>query len=120
MQDFYNATRKEITMVRGDTLSFLFQVQGLDGTEPTGIFFTCREKPANEDFYFQRTLGEGITQVGYDEETDTVTYCVRVRPDQTENLVAGRYYYDLELDANDDVLTLMKGRLNIEWDVTRR
>lgn len=119
MDDFYNAIRKEITMIKGDTLAFNFQVQGLGGSEPTGIYFTCREKPESEAYYFQRSLAEGITLETYEAETDTATYSVRVRPEQTENLVAGRYYYDLELAVDDDVFTLMKGRFNVDWDVTR-
>lgn len=119
MDAFYNAIRKEINMVKGDTLAFNFQLQGLGGAEPTNITFTCREKPESESFYFQRTLASGITQIDYDQESDTATYCVRVRPDETAELTAGRYYYDLELNVNGDVLTLMKGRLTLDWDVSR-
>lgn len=119
MDAFYNAIRKEITMIKGDTLAFNFQVQGLDGAEPVNIFFTCREKPESENFYFQRSLVHGITRIDYDAETDTATYSVRVRPDETASLTAGRYYYDLQMNVDDDILTLMKGRLNIDWEVTR-
>ena len=119
MDNFYNAIRKELTMIKGDTLAFNFQVQGLDGATPTGIYFTCREKPESETFYFQRSLAEGITRVAYDAETDTATYSVRVRPDNTADLTAGRYYYDLQMTVNEDILTFMKGRINIEWQVTR-
>lgn len=119
MDAFYNAIRKELTMIKGDTLAFNFQVQGLDGAEPASIYFTCREKPESESFYFQRSLGNGVNLVSYDAETDTATYSVRVRPDETADLTAGRYYYDLQMNVNRDILTLMKGRLNIEWEVTR-
>ena len=119
MDNFYNAIRKEITMIKGDTLAFNFQVQGLGGATPASIYFTCREKPESQNYYFQRSLGNGITRVDYDAETDTATYSVRVRPDNTDDLTAGRYYYDLQMTVENDVLTLMKGRLNIEWDVTR-
>jgi hypothetical protein len=119
MDKWNNAVRQEITMTKGDTLAFNFQVQGLGGVTPTGIYFTCREKPESETFYFQRLLGNGVTLLSYDAETDTNTYGVRVRPDQTENLSAGRYFYDLQMRVDDDVLTLMKGHINIEWDVTR-
>ena len=119
MEDFYNAVRKEIIMVKGDTLAFNFQLQGLAGATPQAIFFTCREKPESESYYFQRSLNNGINLVSYDAQTDTATYSVRVRPDETENLTAGRYFYDLQLGVNSDILTLMKGRIIIEWDVTR-
>lgn len=119
MESFYNAVRKEITMIKGDTMAFNFQVQGLDGLVPSNIFFTCREKPESENYYFQRSIGNGVNQVSYDAETDTVTYSVRVRPDETADLTAGRYYYDLQMNVDQDILTLMKGRINIEWEVTR-
>ena len=119
MDNFYNAIRKEITMVKGDTLAFNFQVQGLDGATPASIYFTCREKPESENYYFQRSLSNGITLIDRDAESDTNTYSVRVRPEETEELSAGRYFYDLQMTVENDVLTLMKGRINIEWDVTR-
>ena len=119
MDDFYNAIKKELTMIKGDTLAFNFQVQGLSGSIPTNIYFTCREKPEDENYYFQCLVGNGITLLSYDAESDTNTYSVRVRPDKTEELTVGRYFYDLQMKVNHDTLTLMKGRLNIDWDVTR-
>lgn len=119
MQTFYNAIKKEIEMVRGDSMAFNFQIAGLAGMPIVDIYFTCKDKPLDEEFYFQQSYtGGGITLQNYDEETDTGTYCVRVRPDQTKNLDPARYYYDLELVAGSDVLTLMKGRLTIDYDVT--
>lgn len=119
MQTFYNAIKKEIEMVKGDSMAFNFQLAGLSGMEVKEISFTCKDKPSDEEFYFKQTLtGGGISLQGYDEETDTATYCVRVRPDQTRNIEPARYYYDLELQVGDDVLTLMKGRLTLDYDVT--
>lgn len=119
MDAFYNAIRKELTMIKGDTLAFNFQLQGLGGVDPATIYMTCREKPESESYYFQRALSNGVNRIDYDSETDTLTYSVRVRPEDTAELTAGRYYYDLQITVNNDILTLMKGRLNIEWEVTR-
>jgi hypothetical protein len=119
MDDFYNAVRKEITMVRGDSMAFNFQLQGLKGSTPNNIKFTCKEHYDDDTGYFMQSLnGGGITLIGYDAQTDTATYCCRVRPDQTVNLVPARYYYDLELEVGNDVFTLMKGRLTVEYDVS--
>lgn len=119
MDDFYNAVRKEITMVRGDSMAFNFQLMGLRGATPTDITFTCKEHYDDDTGYFTQSLsGGGITLIGYDATTDTATYCVRVRPEQTENLDPSRYFYDLELKVGQDVITLMKGRLTVEYDVT--
>lgn len=119
MDEFYNAIRKDISMVKGDTLSFNFQLQGLESETPTSLYFTCRDKPESENYYFQRALNNGINLISYDNAMDIETYSVRVLPSQTENLSVGRYYYDLQLTVNDDVITLMKGRINLDWDVTR-
>ena len=39
---FLNAEDRTITMVKGDTMAFNFQVQGLEGS-PDAIAFTCKE-----------------------------------------------------------------------------
>ena len=107
-------------MVKGDTMAFNFQIQGLAGYTLTGITFTCKENPNDETAYFTRTLdaGNGISQVAYDSSADTTTFCCRVAPENTEELDPARYYYDLELAVGGDVFTLMKGRLTLERDVT--
>ena len=119
MDAFYNAIRKELTMIKGDTLAFNFQLQGLSGVDPASVYFTCREKPESASYYFQRSLGNGVNRIEYDSEKDILTYSVRVRPEDTANITAGRYYYDLQITVDGDILTLMKGRINIEWEVTR-
>ena len=118
MDDFFNAIRKEISIVKGDTLAFNFQLQGLNGVDPDEIALTCRDKPEDNDYNFKVYKGHGITRTSYNAEDDTLTYSVRVPPAST-NIVAGRYYYDLEINVNGEVITLMRGRLNVEWDVTR-
>ena len=123
--DFNNSIQRSISMVRGDTLSFGFQVIGLEGQEPDAIYFTCKEHIEDSEPVFQRSwikdgqyeLIDGIEKRSYDAETDTLTYGVRVAPEHTQNVELGKYFYDLELNINGDVLTLMKGSLSIEWEV---
>lgn len=114
---FNNAIKRDISMVRGDTLSFGFQVTGLEGQRPDAIYFSCKEKLEDTTYIFSVSLGDGITERSYDSQTDTLTYGVRVAPELTEDVEFGKYFYDLQLDINDDVLTLMKGKLSIEWEV---
>ena len=116
--DFNNAIKRDISMVKGDTMSFGFQIQGLGDQRPDEIHFTCKQDLEDENYVFERTLDNGVSFRGYDQETDTLTYGVRVPPDATEDLQDGIYYYDLQLDINGDILTLMKGRLTIEWQST--
>ena len=114
---FNNSIKRDISMVRGDTLSFGFQVTGLNGQEPDAIYFSCKEQLEDEAYIFSISLGAGIEKRSYDVETDTLTYGVRVAPELTADVDFGKYFYDLQLEINDDVLTLMKGKLSIEWEV---
>ena len=120
MDAFYNAIRKELTMIKGDTLAFNFQIQGLGGIEPTALYFTCRENlNDNSEILFSSTLGDGISLVDYDEENDIRKYAIRVIPSKTENLQSGTYYYDEEIRVNGDVFTIMKGKFILEQDSSR-
>jgi len=118
---FYNVVKKDITMVKGDTMAFGFQLQGLDGSMPDDIIFSCKNDPDAENGIFDCKLsaGDGVWIDAEDPDQDLLTYGVRVAPEKTENIDAGRYFYDLEINVNNDVFTLMKGRLIIEYDVTR-
>jgi hypothetical protein len=116
--DFNNAIKRDISMVKGDTMSFGFQIQGLGDQRPDEIHFTCKQDLEDENYVFERTLDNGVSFRDYDQETDTLTYGVRVPPDATADIQEGLYYYDLQLDINGDILTLMKGRLTIEWEST--
>ena len=114
---FNNSIKRDISMVRGDTLSFGFQIQGLEGARPDEIYFSCKENLEDETYIFSVSLEGGISERSYDSETDTLTYGVRVAPELTANVDLGKYFYDLQLVINNDVLTLMKGKLSIEWEV---
>ena len=114
---FNNSIQRDISMVRGDTLSFGFQIQGLAGERPDAIYFSCKEHLEDETFIFSISLEDGISERSYDQGTDTLTFGVRVAPELTADVAFGKYFYDLKIEINDDVLTLMKGKLSIEWEV---
>lgn len=106
-----------LKMVRGDTFAFGFEITGLAQDLDTA-YFTCKENYDDEIPIFQKSLINGITK---DEETsteDTYYYKVRVAPADTKDVEAKNYYYDLEIGANDDIYTILKGILKIENDVT--
>ena len=115
---FFNAIRRDISMIRGDTMSFGFQIKGLEGQKPTDILFTCKEHTEDVDPLFVCILGESINEAAYDPDKDLLTYSVRVRPDQTSGLDLGRFYYDLEMKVNGDIISLMCGRFAIEAEIT--
>lgn len=115
---FFNAIRRDIAMIQGDTLSFAFEVQGLDGQIPSDIVFTCKDNPDTDVILFSVSLGGHISERSYDAEHDIRTYVLRIPPELTKNVALGRYFYDIEFTVNNDVLTLMRGRLSIEYQIT--
>ena len=104
---------QKLTMTRGDTASFGLQTMLDDGTgyDLETAFFSVR---AGFDgaLVFQKSLGDGITK------RDEGIYSVRIAPEDTQHIPAGQYYYDLEIGANSDVFTVLRGILQIEHDVT--
>lgn len=100
-----NANVQDITMVRGNTLAFSFELVGL-GQSLDAAYMSCKADLADSEYAFQKTLGDGI------EAGETAgTYDVRVAPEDTAELAPGRYFYDLTVHANNDVKTLMLGAL---------
>lgn len=102
---------QNIHMVRGDTLAFGVEFQGLDQDLDTA-FFTCKANDTLTEYVFQKSLGDGI------EKVETNKYRVRVAPEDTAEIEAGNYYYDFQIGVNDDVFTLLIGILEIQQDVT--
>ena len=116
---FYNPIHRDLTMVRGDVLSFAFQVQGLKGQTPEAITFTCKETIESELKLFEVNLSNTIKYRSYDKTNDILTYTLRIPPYLTENIDLGRYFYDLEILINGDVITIMKGRLTLDYDLSK-
>lgn len=112
----FNNEDEYITMTRGDTLSFGFEL--LDGNEEAfsddlaSAFFTCKQNYTDAENVFQKSLGNGISKIGTGE------YVVRVAPEDTADKEAGKYFYDLQIGINSDIFTILKGVLEIEHDVT--
>lgn len=115
---FMNAIIRNLEMVRADTMSFGFQVQGLKGQRPEFVQFSCKNSLEDREYLFAQTLNDTIDIRSYDAEKDILTYSVRIPPEATANLAEGRYYYDLEMRVNRDTITLMIGRLSIIEQVT--
>lgn len=117
MTDFNNSINLNISMIKGDTMSFGFELQGLEGEQPDSINFACKEQVDDESYVFNKDLTDGVELDNYDEEKDILTYVVRVAPEDTASVDIGQYFYDLSVGVNSDVLTLMRGKLTIEWEV---
>ena len=109
--------RTNLEMIMGDTLSFAFEVefdevpQKLEKAD-----FTCKANFDDNDALFHKELEKGIN---FSKQDGTkLYYIVRVAPEDTENLEAGMYYYDLQIELNGDVFTVLNGAIKIESDVT--
>lgn len=102
-----------ITMTRGDTVAFNCFVYGSDGApiELDAVYFTCKERVSGEEI-FQLSYDHGIVQ-----DSDELII-VRIAPEDTKDVPVGIYFYDFQIVLGDDVFTVQKGTLTIEWDAT--
>lgn len=111
-----NLIETNLCMVRGDTLAFLFELVPSIG-ENTYIldsaYFSVKENVDDEEYVFQKRLDNGISLINDN------TYRVKVEPNDTYNLDPGIYNYDLQITLNEEVQTILKGKLKIENDITR-
>lgn len=103
---------KNIKMVRGDTLSFGIEIEGL-GQDLDTCYFSCKQNPDDINYIFQKSLNSGISKVSNGK------YRVRVAPSDTSNVEVGSYYYDLQIGVNSDIFTIIKGVLKIEREISR-
>ncbi len=120
MGTFNNAINLDFDMVRGDTLLFNFQLAGLgsyEEYEDLNIIFGVAEHYDDEPLLIESDNTEGIVLEEYDTETDTALFSVCLAPVKTKGLELGRYYYDLQIKDESNVITLMRGRLTLVWDV---
>lgn len=105
-----NYSNKNFKMVVGDTESFGFEITGVSGID--SAFFSCKRESQDTSYLFQKSLGNGI------EQRENNRFVVRVAPEDTQNLSPGQYYYDLEVGANGDVFTILRGILTLVPEIT--
>lgn len=107
-----------IETIRGDTLSFNFELEFTDRPqELDAAHFTCKKNLDDDSPLFQKSIGDGIRLVSH--EDSKLIYSVRVAPNDTRDLAAGQYHYDLQIELNGDVFTVLVGILQIQDDITR-
>ena len=110
--------KMNLEMIRGDTLSFAFEVDFDEAPQKLEkADFTCKVNLDDDEALFHKELGKGID---FSKQDGTkMYYIVRIAPEDTKNIEAGLYYYDLSIELNGDVFTILNGALKIEGDVTR-
>lgn len=110
--------RTNLEMIKGDTFSFAFEVEFDEAPQKLEkADFTCKTNFDDDDVLFRKELEKGINFSK--QERNKLYYIVRVAPEDTTNIEAGLYYYDLSIELNGDVFTILNGALKIESDVTR-
>lgn len=114
-QDFLNSVYTDIQMVQGDTTSFNFQIEGLAGVTPT--FLLSVKEDLSDEAIFTCSNTSGIAKTDYDDDTDTTTFSCTIAANKTVSLDIGRYYYDLKMYMGTNVITLMRGRLDLLYSV---
>ena len=109
MEDF-----KNISMIRGDTVSFGIEIADGDG-KPIDInsaFFTVKKNYSDVSNIFQKKLNNGITKQKSGE------YVVRIAPEDTASEELGQYFYDFQIGVGSDIYTMLRGIFEIEWEVS--
>lgn len=118
-QDYINAITQNIDMVRGDTLAFNFQLNGLGSlVEYENLYVTFAVAEHYDDEHIiEIDSNNGITLEEYDVNSDTALFSVNIAPNLTKTMNLGRYYYDMQIKNTTNIITLMRGYLTLLYDV---
>lgn len=104
-------------MIKGDTLSFAVEIEFDDKPqELEKAFFTCKKNLDDGDVVFQKTLEDGISF--RKQERNKMYYVVRIVPEDTKDIEAGHYFYDMQIEINSDVFTILTGALKVRYGIT--
>ena len=120
---------KDIELTRGDTLCFDVTISEIDGVTIESMYFSMKKKRDGDEYLFKKSIGDGITLIEHIEPVtpsdpeeepipESFKYRVRVAPEDTWKIPAGKYYHDLQVGLGADIYTPMKGKLELTWDVT--
>lgn len=101
----------QIDMVRGDSLSFGLEFEGL-GQDLDSADFTVKKDESDDTVLIHKDLTDGISKRADSE------YIVRLAPEDTADLDAGYYHFDCQIGVNGDIFTIMLGILVLEQGVT--
>ena len=108
--------RKNFEVIKGDTLAFGVELEFTENPQDLEQAYFTVKTNYDDLAIFQKSLGNGIEKAG--RNGNKIYYRVRVDPNDTAKLQEGIYFYDLEIRANSDVFTILKGLLIIENDIS--
>ena len=104
--------KKDIELTRGDTLAFDVTISEIEDVTIESMYFSVKKKPSDDVYIFQKSIGNGIS------ELEPLKYRVRVAPEDTCEVIAGKYAYDLQIGLGGDIYTPLIGTFKLNWDVT--
>ena len=107
-----NTNNTNIKITKGDSFSFIFEIEDLK-QDLDSAFFTCKKNADDESKIFQKSLTNGISKL------EDGKYLVRVAPNDTALIEQGQYPYDLQIGIDEEIYTIIKGNLMLDFDVTR-
>lgn len=103
--------KANLAMVKGDTKAFIVEIEGLE-EDLDSAYFSVKKSTNDEDYIFQKSLSDGI------EKVETGKYRVRIAPADTRSVELGTYFYDLQIGLDEDIYTIMRGKLEIAYEIT--
>ena len=113
----YLSNRKDIMMMRGDTVVIKINSPQMC-SDLTAAYFSCKKKKSDNNYVFQKSLGSGITKTST-SETGRV-YTITISPSDTASITEdGDYYYDIQLEMDSYKRTPFFGTLSIVNDITK-
>ena len=111
---------QDLDVTRGDTVAFNVELWGMNGEELGDAVVSVKQKIDDTEYVFQYDMSSGVIEsVDYDAQTDIRTYAIKIPADATADLDLGIYYYDLQITFNETIVTILKGKFIVTFDVTR-
>jgi hypothetical protein len=104
-----------IDMIRGDTVNIQFEIESdtvLDlSSNDFQITFSLKQAATDTSYVFQKHK-TAVTELSENN------FVLRIAPEDTEELIPGYYYYDIQLNIGDNVYTIALGIFQIIRDIT--
>lgn len=107
------ATVQNLVIDQGTTFTFTFDITNVDGTPKDLSDYTVTSQ-IRKSYY---------TNTKVDVTTDTTPLegevTISLTAEETSNLKAGRYVYDIEITSSDETLRVLEGIVTVTPEVTR-
>jgi hypothetical protein len=113
---------KRLTLTRGDSQTYTLTFRQADGTlycmKNWVVFFTLKTNPTLPDS--KASLQKIITVFPDTVSGTSGLATISITPEDTTNLDPGEYDFDIAVrTAANETFTVMKGKFNLEYDITR-